>query len=81
MVSALAAAGYSKDLGPGVYDVHSPQVEECVCGAVLTEISEHPVLHERGSSVSVYVHVQERECVFARARARALMCTLALLWC
>jgi methionine synthase II (cobalamin-independent) len=26
MVSALAAAGYSKDLGPGVYDVHSPQV-------------------------------------------------------
>jgi methionine synthase II (cobalamin-independent) len=26
MVSALAAAGYRKDLGPGVYDVHSPQV-------------------------------------------------------
>lgn len=26
MVVALAAAGYSKDLGPGVYDVHSPQV-------------------------------------------------------
>jgi 5-methyltetrahydropteroyltriglutamate--homocysteine methyltransferase len=26
MVSALAASGYGKDLGPGVYDVHSPQV-------------------------------------------------------
>lgn len=28
MVVALAGAGYSKDLGPGVYDVHSPQVRE-----------------------------------------------------
>lgn len=27
MVVALASAGYSKDLGPGVYDVHSPQVK------------------------------------------------------
>jgi len=26
MVSALAAVGYGRDLGPGVYDVHSPQV-------------------------------------------------------
>lgn len=26
MVSALAAANYGRDLGPGVYDVHSPQV-------------------------------------------------------
>uniref|UniRef100_A0A383VYE6 5-methyltetrahydropteroyltriglutamate--homocysteine S-methyltransferase n=1 Tax=Tetradesmus obliquus TaxID=3088 RepID=A0A383VYE6_TETOB len=28
MVSALAASGYAKDLGPGVYDVHSPQVPD-----------------------------------------------------
>jgi 5-methyltetrahydropteroyltriglutamate--homocysteine methyltransferase len=28
MVSALAASGYGKDLGPGVYDVHSPQVKQ-----------------------------------------------------
>jgi 5-methyltetrahydropteroyltriglutamate--homocysteine methyltransferase len=28
MVVALAAAGYSKDLGPGVYDVHSPQIPD-----------------------------------------------------
>lgn len=28
MVAALAAASYGKDLGPGVYDVHSPQVPE-----------------------------------------------------
>ncbi len=26
MVRALAAAKYSRDLGPGVYDVHSPLV-------------------------------------------------------
>jgi 5-methyltetrahydropteroyltriglutamate--homocysteine methyltransferase len=26
MLTALATAGYSKDLGPGVYDVHSPSV-------------------------------------------------------
>lgn len=26
MVKALANAKYSKDLGPGVYDVHSPVV-------------------------------------------------------
>ncbi|GLC44440.1 5-methyltetrahydropteroyltriglutamate--homocysteine methyltransferase [Pleodorina starrii] len=26
MISALAAAGYSHDIGPGVYDVHSPEV-------------------------------------------------------
>lgn len=26
MVVALAAAGYARDLGPGVYDVHSPVV-------------------------------------------------------
>lgn len=26
MLRALAAGGYGRDLGPGVYDVHSPQV-------------------------------------------------------
>lgn len=26
MIAALGAAGYSRDIGPGVYDVHSPVV-------------------------------------------------------
>lgn len=26
MMAALAAAGYGRDIGPGVYDVHSPVV-------------------------------------------------------
>jgi 5-methyltetrahydropteroyltriglutamate--homocysteine methyltransferase len=28
MVAALAGTGYARDLGPGVYDVHSPQVRQ-----------------------------------------------------
>lgn len=30
MIVALAQYGYKKDVGPGVYDVHSPVVPRCV---------------------------------------------------
>ena len=29
MIVALAQYGYKKDVGPGVYDVHSPVVPRC----------------------------------------------------
>ncbi len=30
MINALAKYGYSRDIGPGVYDVHSPVVPRCL---------------------------------------------------
>ena len=38
MIVALAKYGYKKDVGPGVYDVHSPVVPRCVQNHLATDL-------------------------------------------